>query len=755
MQALLEHRPGADPTAARTRQDRDRVLLGVYTSTIFLNAGLLFLVQPMFSRMVLPLFGGSATVWTTCMLFFQAALLAGYFYAHVMPRWLGHQRQAWTHVALLLLSLLTLPVAVKTATGPGAQNHPVAALLVLLTVSLGAPFFLLSSGSPLLQKWFSKTGHTSAGNPYFLYAASNLGSMLALLGYPLLLEPRLRLQQQSAFWTAAYVALIVLTVLCLVLMRSARLAPLFEAADQSARAPAPPPPAWSLRLKWVVLAGVPSSLLLGVTTFLTTDIAPVPLLWVGPLALYLLTFVIAFARRQLVSQRVLLRVQPFLLLPIIVNMAVGMTAWPPVFLPVHVAAFLVAALICHLQLAAQRPSVEHLTEFYLWISVGGVLGGIFNVLIAPLIFQTIAEYPIALVLAALLRPKESTQTGAGRLDWFLPLALGITVLSVLALIPDRSGIALVVAGSVAAVIVFSFNRRPLRFGLGLAALLLAGSLAPQKSDQLLVARSFFGVHRIERDPAGYHLLSHGSTVHGAQSHDPARRLEPLTYYNRPGPVGQLFAALPARSARNVAVIGLGAGTMTCYGRAGENWTYYEIDALVERIARDPRYFSWLSDCPVRPHVVLGDARLRLAEAPARRFDIIVVDAFASDAIPIHLLTREAIALYLDKLAPGGAIAVHISNRYLDLQPVFARIARELQLVGRFQHHNPTAGQQKQYLQPSVWLVLGREHADLGTIAGDPRWLPLRESARVGLWTDDYSNLLSVLTWQHTNRGSKE
>ena len=731
---------------------RDGALLGIYTLTIFLNAGLLFLIQPMFSRMVLPLFGGSASTWTACMLFFQTALLAGYLYAHVMPRWLGIERHAWVHIALLVISLLTLPIAAQRPSMSGPQGHPLASLLVLLTVSLGAPFFLLSSGGPLLQRWFSRTHHASAGNPYFLYAASNLGSMLALLAYPLILEPWLRLPEQSAVWTSGYMMLTALTVSCLILMRPGRRAAAEVGAERTRTAPsATTALPWTLRLRWAALAFVPSSLLLGVTAFLTTDIAPIPLLWVLPLALYLLTFVIAFARRQFISQRALVRVQPFLLLPLIVNMAVGMTAWPAAYLPFHVAAFVLAALICHMQLAAQQPAVEHLTEFYLWISVGGMLGGVFNVLIAPLVFSSIAEYPIGLVLAALLRPTEPGVARSSRgLDLLLPIALGAACFALLSIMPDRDGVALVVAGSLAAVVVFSFNRRPLRFALGLGALLLAGELAPQRSTELLAARSFFGVHRVERDPDGYHLLIHGSTVHGAQNLSPQHRLEPLTYYSREAPVGQLFAQLPARAGRSVAVIGLGSGTMTCYGRPGERWTYYEIDPLVERIARDRRYFSWLSDCPVQPAVVLGDARLRLAEAPAGRFDIIVVDAFSSDAIPVHLLTREAVALYLDKLAPGGVVIVHISNRYLDPQPVFARLARDLQLAGRYQRYSPAIDRHKQYTQPSAWLVLARTDADLGAAAHDSNWRPLAESAHVGVWTDDFSNLLSILSWRHRN-----
>jgi hypothetical protein len=495
---------------------------------------------------------------------------------------------------------------------------------------------------------------------------------------------------------------------------------------------------------------VPSSLLLGVTTFLTTDIAAVPMLWVLPLALYLLTFVVAFARRRLVSQRVLLRIQPYLLLPLVINIAVGITASPIAFLPIHVAAFVIAALICHGELARTRPPVRHLTEFYLWISLGGVLGGIFNVVVAPLIFRTVAEYPLALVFAALLRPAESPQDDARsrRRDFLLPVAFGALMFGVLSLYPvEDKTIAVVVVGCLAAVIAFSFSRRPLRFGLALAAILVAGTLTSKHGGRLLVERSFFGVHKIERDPAGYNLLSHGSTLHGAQSLNPAERLEPLMYYTTAGPVGQLFAALPDKArGRNVAIVGLGAGSMVCYGRPGDLWTYYEIDAVVERIARDRRYFTFLSDCPVKPNVVLGDARLTLVRAPAHEYDLIVLDAFSSDAIPIHLMTREALVQYMEKLAPHGVIAFHISNRHLNLQPVLARVAADAGLIGRYQSHDVTEEDKRHMRAPSEWLVLARQASDLGTITSDGRWQALAVDPRVGLWTDDFSNILGIFAW---------
>jgi hypothetical protein len=503
------------------------------------------------------------------------------------------------------------------------------------------------------------------------------------------------------------------------------------------------------RLRWVALAFVPSSLLLGVTTFLTTDIAAVPMLWIIPLALYLLTFVIVFARRQLFSQRLILRIQPYLLLPLVINMSVGIRAWPGIFLPVHLAAFFVAALVCHGELARTRPHVQHLTEFYLWISVGGMLGGVFNVIVAPLIFHTVAEYPMALAFAALLRPAVSGENTprSRKLDIILPAVLGTVMFIVLSVYPaSLDKIVLLAVGSVMAVVVFGFQQRPIRFGLGVGALLLAGAFTSRDGDVLLLERSFFGVHRVEHDPKGYHLLSHGSTLHGAQSLDPLRRREPLTYFHPSGPIGQVFAELPRPSAgRRVAIIGLGAGSMSCYAQPGDRINFYEIDPVVERVARDDRYFSFLADCPA--NVMLGDARLTLAKAPSHQYDLIILDAFSSDAIPMHLITREAVALYLEKLAPGGAIAFHISNRHLDLQPVIARIARDAGLDGRYRAHYTTADERKQWQAPSEWVLVAHEKAHLSGIADDPLWQPLTVNPRVGLWTDDFSNIVSIFEWR--------
>ena len=729
-------------------------MLPVYTATIFVSATLLFLVQPMFSKQVLPLLGGTPAVWNTSMLFFQAALLAGYGYAHLTTRWLGAVRQARVHLVLLVASLLALPIGIARGWTPPSDGSPVSWLLLLLSVSIGVPFFILSCSSPLLQTWFSRTGHKEAADPYFLYAASNLGSFAALVSYPLLIEPRMRLGAQNWTWSAAYAALVLLTGVCAVLLwRTAGAQP--EA--RSARPDEADLVSSRDRLSWVLLSFAPSSLLLGVTNYLTTDVAAVPLLWVIPLALYLLTFVLVFARAPILRHEWMVRVQPILVLMVVVAMFWGMRNPVSLFFPLHLGAFFLTTMVCHGELAKRRPSVRHLTEFYLWISVGGVLGGIFNVLVAPHVFNTVLEYPLALALACALRPKLLPDTPRRkRLDLLLPALFGAAFVGLawaaLSLSRGEASKPVIAAlGVVAAVVCLSFSMRPLRFGLGVAAVLLTAiPIEARQGGNIHVARTFFGVHKVGHDaPGRYHKLMHGTTVHGGQSLDPARRLEPLTYYTKDGPLGQVFAGLRrSPGPRRVAVVGLGAGAISCYGVPGERWTYYEIDPEVERIARDPRLFTYLRDCPPHVNVVLGDARLSLTRAPAGEFDLIVVDAFSSDAIPMHLMTREALALYRSKLANGGLVAFHISNVHLDLEPVVANLAWDARMIGRVRAAGGTAQMFADSLHtPSTWAVLAGRAADLGILRSDERWRSLVTRPNVGVWTDDFSNILRVRKWR--------
>jgi spermidine synthase len=738
--------PSPAPAAVPTRPAAGAGVLAVYTAAIFTSAFLLFLVQPMFSRMVLPLLGGTPAVWNTCMLFFQAALLGGYLYAHLGAKRLGVRRQAAAHVALLAVAAALLPISVAGA-APKGGAAPIPWLLLLMLTTVGLPFFALSATGPMLQKWFSGTGHPGAANPYWLYAASNLGSMLALLGYPFVMEPRLRLMEQSRVWAAGYVFLAALVVACAYALW--RLAPAAARAADGATADgadAAPLPGRTKAL-WVALAFIPSSLLLSVTTFITTDVSPVPLLWVVPLALYLLTFTLAFAARPPLRHRWVLAAQPFFIALVAMLLMYGWTRKPLLVIPIHLLAFFVAALACHGELSRRRPPVSHLTEFYLWIAVGGVLGGIFNVLVAPVVFSRVYEYPIVLALACLARPWPAKRPTGRALAANLLRTVGLVVALVLVSRPEVPGIPtwmmLPLAGLALVLVSALLGRAPVFLAVCIgAALFIQTTLVLHREPTLLAHRSFYGRYAVLdiHSQGGYHALYHGSTLHGAQGVRPDERREPLTYYVRTGPLGQIFTATADEAGRRrVAVVGLGAGTVAAYGNRGEDWTFYEIDPGIVKIARNPRYFTYLRDSPARIGIVLGDARLSLTHAPAHKYDLIVVDAFNSDAIPVHLLTREAIGVYLDKLAPGGIVALHLSNRYLDLEPVVAALARERGLAARV----GTSQLSGFFFSASTWAVVARSDADLGPLAADVRWPQARTRRGVPVWTDDYSSLLSV------------
>jgi hypothetical protein len=733
-------------------------MLIIFLLSLFISATLLFLVQPMFAKMVLPKLGGTPAVWITCMVFYQAALLGGYVYAHVITRWLGVKRQLGLHLVMLLSAFLFLPVGLGASVTPPVEANPIPWLLGLLFLSVGVPFLVISATAPLLQKWFALTRHPAARDPYFLYVASNLGSMLALLGYPILVEPRLTLAQQSWAWSLGYGLLATLIVVCgVILWRS----PGRQPPDKAKQAPDPAviPEApenltsavnWRRRIWWVLLAFTPSSLLLGVTEFITTDVAAVPLLWVIPLALYLLTFCLAFAPWPLVGLNSLVRVQPFFILALALLFFWGKQSEGPWVIPLHLLTFFVTAMVCHGELAQSRPPTVNLTEFYLWIAVGGVLGGLFNALVAPLVFQEVAEYPLAIVLACLLRPG---RTDAGRhsrlLDFGLPLALGLVLLAVFQRfwITQAAVGLLVTISCLTAMLCYSFANRPWRFGLGVGVIILVGTLMGSKGFGLIHGeRSFFGVLKVMAEPDGdYHLFYHGITLHGAQSTDPARQREPLTYFHPQGPIGQVFEAFyEVGTPREVAILGLGTGSLACYAKTGQRWTFYEIDPAVARIARDTRYFTYLRDCPAKFEIILGDARLSLTSAPTHQYGLIVFDAFSSDAVPTHLINREAIKLYLNKLAHGGLMVFNISNRYLDLEPVLAQIAQDQGLVALMQKHSVTGEEQDAYYLNSVWVVMTRRQEDLGRLAKNEAWQPVRGKPGARLWTDDFSDVFGAL-----------
>ncbi|HEX9187739.1 MAG TPA: fused MFS/spermidine synthase [Vicinamibacteria bacterium] len=727
----------------------------LFTATVLLGSSLLFLVQPMVGKRLLPQLGAAPAVWSTCLVFFQAVLLAGYAYAHGAASWLSPRRRLALHAVLVLVPLAALPFP-DVFPAPSTQARPTAWLLQALAVSVGVPFLVLSASAPVLQGWYSGTIPSRAGAPWFLLAASNAGSLLGLVAYPTLVEPRLSLPAQAALWSRAYGVYAALVLVC------ARQA--WQALPGSAEPTRPPaPPGGALPrprpadvARWVVLSAVPSSLTLGVTTHLATDVASLPLLWVLPLSLYLLTFVVAFSRISAAATRAADRVLPMQVL-LVAMLTVGRLGLPlGLALLLHLLLVTAAALVCHGLLAQSRPRVEHLTGFYLAIGFGGALGGAFNALVAPAVFDSVVEYPLAIVLACALRPVpapagEGRPSPASTAPVFLAGALTLAIVlwgNHVDIGPRRRAVLLAVPVLVA----YAVARRPRRFAAAVALILLAGSLARGPHGPVVRAeRTFFGVLRVHEDSSsGRRVLMHGTTLHGAQSLDPSLREEPLAYYHRSGPAGQAFEALPAASRARVAVVGLGAGALASYARPGQTWTFFEIDPAVERIARDTRLFSYLAACGERCTVVTGDARLSLARLPEGAFDLVVLDAFSSDAIPFHLVTREAFALYGSRLAGGGAILVHHSNRHLALEPVLGRIAHALGLVA-LSRSDPAGPEAAAGKLPSEWMVMARDARDIGPLIVDSRWVPVGPSRGAPLWTDDYSSLAGVIRFRSLGR----
>jgi spermidine synthase len=719
----------------------------LFALTLFLASALLFVVEPMIGRLVLPLLGGTPAVWNTCMVFFQAILLAGYAYAHAIPARLGVRRHALLHLILLALPALVLPLGLPVGWSDPGDAAPVPWLLGLLLIMVGLPFFVLATTAPLLQRWLAATRDREAGDPYFLYAASNLGSLIALLGYPLIIEPLLPLSQQGRLWSIAYAAWVLLMLVCVItLLRSAR-----PEQTETENEPETEAPSLRRKLRWLLLSAAPSGLLLSVTTYISADIASVPLLWVLPLSLYLLTFVLAFSRRQFIRPRVLTRWLPLVVVILVVVMLSEATEPPVVLVVLHLIGLFWLALFCHTELARDRPPARYLTAFYLQLSAGGVLGGLFTALLAPMLFSSVVEYPLLIVLTCLLRaaPEETNN----RLDLLLPVALGLAT-ALLIIVLQSAGmkpgpISLASMFGVPILVCYTFLERPLRFGLGIAWLLLAGSFYHGIYGRTEARiRSFFGVHRVTVDETtGFRKLVHGNTVHGMQSIEPEKARSPTSYYHPSGPAGQVFRAL-ANDPRleNVGLLGLGAGGLTCYAEAGQKWTYFEIDPAVIYLARDSGWFSFLRHSPAPVEIVEGDGRLTLARSK-EKFGLLVVDVFSSDAIPVHLLTREALSIYRDHLTPDGLILVNISNRFLNLAPILAALARDADpsMVALYQEDLAVSEKEKAEGKfPSQWLVLApsREAASK-VLLRSGGWQSAHPPDGPS-WSDDHSNPLGAL-----------
>jgi hypothetical protein len=724
----------------------------VFATALGLGSALLFWVEPMVARLFLPVLGGTPGVWNTCMVFFQTALLGGYALAHFLSRPGKFSLQAATVVSLGLLACLILPPHLNHGALQALpkEGSPVWWLVSQLGLVIGLPFLFLSTLGPLLQRWFTNTGHDRAQDPYFLYVASNIGSLAGLLSYPIIIERLFSLRTQGTIWAGLFAIEILLVMACAWLSRSG------SGIKDVALIPIQ-----QVSLKqfclWVGLAFVPSSLLLGVTTYLGTDIASIPLLWIIPLALYLLTFILAFADRTIFSLALLSKILPIGILGLLFYILTQSTEPPWLLICIHLFFFFVAALLCHGRLAQRRPETAHLTTFYLALSLGGMLGGFLNALIAPILFTSVFEYPLAAILACLAMSSRSSKSRSfGSSDALAAIALAAGTAAMIWITPrlglsdSRGGRALMVGLPMFAC--YFASQRPIRFAMALVAVVLVTQVAPPASGSLLYAtRNFFGVLRVTNAPEGpFHRLYHGTTVHGLQFSGGAEPCKPLSYYHPEGPLGDLFLKVgPVSHWTNVAAVGLGAGAVASYSLAGQNWTFYEIDPGVIKIARDTNFFSYLSGCGKgTTEFVLGDARLELQSASAGRYDVMILDAFSSGMIPTHLITREALKLYLDKLSPHGILAFHISSRHLDLKPVVAALAASENLIcfSRDDTGLPLETRSPGYY-PSHWVLMSRSIDDLQPLGKISSWEVIKPPSHFAFWTDDFVDIVGVLVWK--------
>lgn len=721
---------------------RHDVLLLTFMSSIFTSAFLLFAVQPMFSKMVLPLLGGSPGVWSVAMVVFQALLLAGYGYAHLSTKFLSLKASALVHAGLYGVAALSLPLAVNTTLGEAPASGQEFWLAGVFLLSVGLPFFAVSANGPLLQTWFSKSSHPTASDPYYLYRASNLGSFASLILYPIAIEPLMTLNAQTQSWAVGF------GVLGLMLGACAALVAVNPSIVQKGAAKEEPVAAPTARtiLGWIALSFIPSAMLVAITAYLSTDVAAAPFLWVVPLAIYLASFVVVFRDPPPIRMSLLEMMLPLLALFPARGMVLPFDSLG-VALSINLAFLLLVTFVCHGRLYTQRPAAQHLTSFYLWMSFGGVLGGAFCGLAAPALFNRLTEYPLLVLASLMVLPAvlnaSFRQLAAQIGPWVVAaLALGFVVatnrdtftLPVLSVIFTG----LVVAG------ILSFRVPLTAVGIAVAIVILGAFGIKEEQSE----RSFFGVHRIfNSDDGQYRKLAHGTTIHGSiliRNKDGAplpARPEATTYYHPKGAMAGALRTIQNRDAspRHFAVVGLGTGAVVCNGRAQDRWTYFEIDPTVARIAADAAKFRYLSACAPDTDIVLGDARLTLAKS-ALRYDALIVDAFSSNAIPVHLLTREAVAMYLDRVAADGLVVLHISNRHMELESVLGAIARDLGVESRRKFHLVPAGEEA--ISSSHVVALSRDPKALAALDAEG-WQPIKDRG-TRVWTDDYSNIIGAI-----------
>jgi spermidine synthase len=718
--------------------------MALYVLTLLTGSFLLFLMQPMVARMALPQLGGTPAVWNSAMVVFQGLLLAGYFYAHLLG-WLRPRLQAVVHLAAFVLAAAWLPIGLATRTLPVDAN-PVLWVPVLFAGSIGPLFMVVAAQAPLMQRWYGLVAPQA--DPYKLYAASNLGSFGGLIAYPILLEPLLGVRAQSILWSGGFALLALLVATC-----AWRLPPHQLSVATATRAA----PAVSRRLLWTALAAVPAGMILSTTTHLSTDIVAMPLLWVVPLGLYLLSFALAFSERGQIANWIS-RAYPFVLVfAAMTAFAAGIGSTVILATSTLVTLFATAVAL-HRRLYLLRPEAARLTGFYLTTALGGVIGGSFCALLAPALFDWGYEQPLLIAGAAfLMRPRPSAKlmrrlwlaVGQTRVAVAIGLAavLVTTYASGLVVAPPVPFGRVAIAGT--AVLAVASVGRPLLFGLTIAALLLTagGSRDLRYSIQFgLHERSYFGIYTVTDRGATRELIS-GTTLHGVQRLTPGQETWPTSYYAPGSGVGEALSMAPVLygSAARIGVVGLGTGTLACYARPGQEWRFYEIDPTVVRIATDPRRFTFLALCAPKARIVIGDARLMLARSPSSSHDLLAIDAFSSDAVPMHLLTVEALDVYGRALSARGLLLVHISNRYLDLEPIVAAAAAARGWHGLIDDYRPDAHSIANGAGRSMWIALSRSRDTVDRlIAASDEWRRLAPRSDIAAWTDDHASILPVL-----------
>jgi hypothetical protein len=707
-------------------------MLFLYTLAVFVSALLLFSIQPHVGKALLPVMGGTPAVWNTCMLFFQAALLVGYGYAFATSKFLNVRKQGILHLVLMAAAFFFLPLQIVMS--GDWSDSPTWPLLVGLTTSVGLPFVMNSTSAPLLQRWFADTDHPRAHNPYPLYAASNAGSLLALLAYPFLVERTLSLTEQATAHLIVFALLSLLLAGCLGLAWR-RLVPLADTTHTTEA------PNWGLRGRWLVMSFIPSSLLLGVTMALTLDVAAIPLLWVVPLAIYILSFVLAFSTRP-PPHRWMVALYPIsvvALAPILIThisvpiVGVGLA---------HLTVFFLACMAFHGELNRTKPHPAHLTEFYLIMSIGGVLGGIFNALIAPAIFSSIIEYPLVLVVSVVALTFHKSENAQERLV-LAAVAVALIAGWTFMVFPHDTDLAMTLSMALTPVVLAGvfWNARALRFGIPIMYAVLWITLSQNTREVLFEDRGYFGVSTVIEDKKDHvRLMYHGTTSHGGQSDLPGYERWVLPYHYPGSPVGQIWHSMSERrKGSRVGVLGLGPGGLACMAAPGESVVFFEIDPVVARVAKDPKFFTFLSECGA--DIIMGDGRIMVSKAKDAEFGLLVVDVFGSDSLPVHLFTREAIQIYTSKLDADGLLAFHISSRYADLTPMLATIADEMGWDWRIQNHHPT----KTYpvkVDGTRFFVMAPTTAALGTLVDGPEWK--KPDGRVPAFTDQRADLFSVM-----------